>query len=105
MDRAHLGEAPQDVDEVAGLEALAGRRHEHDERLPGVAPLADDEVAEVPGPRLLVVRLEPFLASPVANREPDRIPDIGGQEAHLDPDDLVPPAGTMEAEIDPPACS
>ena len=51
VDRAHLREAPEDVDEVAGLEPLARRGHEQHERLARVAPLADDEVAEVAGRR------------------------------------------------------
>ena len=40
VDRAHLGEAAEHVDEVAGLEALARRGHEDDERLARVPALA-----------------------------------------------------------------
>ena len=41
---AHLGEAPQHLGEVAGLEALAGRGHELHEHLARVARFAVDEV-------------------------------------------------------------
>ena len=101
VDRAHLREPPEDVHEIARLEALAGRGDEHHERLAGVAPLAHDEMAEVPGPGRLVVGLELLLARPVANGKPDRVAEVGGQQALLDPDHLVPPPGAMEAEIDP----
>ena len=100
MDRAHLGEPPKDVHEVSRLEPLAGSGHDDDERLARVATLAHHEVAQVPRPAGLVVRLELLLAGPVANGETDRVSEIGGQEALLDPDDLVPTSRAMESEID-----
>ena len=51
---------------LVGVEALAGRGHELDERLARVAALADDEVAQVARALGLVVGLEPLLARPVA---------------------------------------
>ena len=100
VDRAHLGEAPEDVHEVARLEPLARSGHEHDERLARVPTLADDEVTQVPRPAVLVVRLDPLLAGPVANGEPDRVAELRRQEALLDPDDLVPAPRPMEPQID-----
>ena len=100
MDRADFREASQHVHEVARLEALAGSGHENHERLPRVPPFPHDEMAEIPGSVLLVVGLELLLARPPANGKPDRVADVGRQQAFLDPDDLVPPAGAVEAEID-----
>jgi hypothetical protein len=54
VDRANLGDRPQGGDEAL-LVQLAGGGHEHDERLSGVAALADDEVPEVALLSLLVV--------------------------------------------------
>ena len=101
VDRADLREAPEDVDEVAGLEALARRGDEHDERLAGVSPLAEDEVSEVALARRLVVRLELLLARPASHGLADGVPEVGRQQARVDPDDLVPAAGAMESEVDP----
>ena len=98
VDRAHLGEAAQDVDEVAGLELLAGRGHELDERLARVAALADDEVAEIAAPVGLRVRLEPLLARPVADGVADPVAELVGEPAALDLEHLVPAAGPVEAE-------
>src|SRR4029079_7430515 len=50
VDRPHLGEAAENVDEVAGLESVAGSGHELDERLARIAALADDQVAEAAAP-------------------------------------------------------
>src|SRR5207248_11304249 len=50
VDRAHLREAPQDVDEIAGLEPLAWRGHELDERLARIATLPHDQMAEIAAP-------------------------------------------------------
>ena len=100
MHRSHLGKPPKHVDEVPGFEALAGRGHEHDERLSGVPALANDEVAEVPRARRLVVRLQPLLARPAANGKPNRVADIGRQQALLDSDDLVPASGAVEPEVE-----
>ena len=100
VDRPHLREPAQDVDEVPALEALARGRSRAHQHLAGVPALAHHEVAEIPGARRLVVRLELLLARPLANREPDRVAEVGREEALLDPDHLVPAAGAMEAEVD-----
>jgi hypothetical protein len=47
VDRAHLGESAEHLDEVPALEALALGGHELDEHLSRVATLAHDEVAQV----------------------------------------------------------
>ena len=98
MNRPHFGKAPQDVDEIAGLEPLAGRGHELDERLPRVAALPHDEMAEVTAAVGLRVRVEPFLARPVANGSANRVAEVVGQPTALDLEHLVPAAGPMEAE-------
>src|SRR6266571_5257527 len=46
VDRPHLGEAAEDVDEMAGVEPLAGGGDELDEHLPRVPALAHHQVAE-----------------------------------------------------------
>ena len=60
--------------------------------------LAVDEVAQVAGLRLLVVRLELLLARPVADGVPDRVAEVGREPALLDLEHLVPAAGPVEAE-------
>src|SRR5581483_2360127 len=79
VHRAHLGEAADDVDKVARLEALVGPRDELHERLPRVAPLPDDEVTEIPAAVGLRVRLEALLAGPDAHRVADAVAEIGRQ--------------------------
>jgi hypothetical protein len=101
VDRAHLREAAQHLHEVARLEPFPGSGHELDECLPGVAALADDEMPEVPALLLLVVRLEPLLARPVAHRVPDRVAEVRRQPALLDLEHLIPAAGLVEAERRP----
>ena len=101
MDRAHLGEAPQDVDEIPRLEQLAGRGHELDERLPRVAALPDDEMAEIAAPVGLRVRLEPLLARPGVDGVADPVAELVGEPAALDLEHLVPAAGPVEAESRP----
>ena len=64
VDRAHLREAPENVDEVPRLESVARRGDEDDERLARVPPFPDDKVPEVPLPRRLIVWLQTFLARP-----------------------------------------
>ena len=98
VDRAHLGEARERLDQEVRVEALARCGDEHDEHLAGVPALADDEVAEVAGLRVLVVRLEPLGARPRLDRLADRVPDVGREQALLDVDHLVPAAGAVEAE-------
>ena len=98
VDRAHLREAAQDVDEVVALEALARRGDELDERLAGVAALAHDQVAKVARCRLLAVGLEPLRARPVAHGVADRVAEVGRQPAALDLEHLVPAARPVEAE-------
>ena len=98
MDRAHLGETPEHLDEVAALELLARRSHEHHERLAGVPALADDEMAEVAGVLGLVVGDEVLLARPVADGVPDRVAEVGRQPALLDLEHLVPAAGLVKPE-------
>ena len=85
---------------MVALEALALVRYELDERLAGVAALADDEVAQVAGVLLLVVRGEPLLARPVADEVADPVADVGGDPAALDVDQLVPAARLVEAELE-----
>ena len=98
VDRAHLGEAGERLDEEVRVEVLAGCRHEDDQRLPRVPPLAHDEVAQVPGLRVLVVRLEALRAGPLLDRLADRVADGRREEALLHVDDLVPAARPVEAE-------
>ena len=69
---------------------------------PVLRPSRDDEVAQVAlYPVAWSYGSSPLLASPVANGEADRVPEVGRQEALLDPDHLVPAPRTMEPEIDP----
>src|ERR687887_625022 len=75
--------------------------HELDERLAGVAPLADDEMAQVPSPFGLVVGGQVLLARPRPHRLPDRVPELGREPATLDVEHLVPAAGLVEAENRP----
>ena len=98
MDRAHFREAAENVDEIAGLEALARRGHELDERLLCVPALPDDEVAEVAAAVGLRVRLECFFARPVADGAADRVPELVGEPAAFDLEHFVPAAGPVEAE-------
>ena len=93
VDRLHLREAPQHLDEVAALELLTRRGHEHDQHLARVAPLAVDEVAEIAGVLGLVVRLEVLLARPVADGVPDGVAEVGREPALLDLEHLVPAPG------------
>ena len=78
--------------------SMPGSRDELDERLTGVSPLADDEVAQEAGVLGLVVRLEALRAGPVAHRLPDRVPEVGREPALADVQHLVPAAGPVEAE-------
>ena len=98
MDRAHLGDLAEDVDEVAGLELVAGRGHELDERLLRVAPLPHDEMAEVAAAVGLRVRRETLLPRPLAHGFADRVADLVDEPAFADVEHLVPAAGAMEAE-------
>src|SRR5579884_2843363 len=98
MDRADLGEAAEDVDEVAGLEPFAGCGHELHEGLARVAALTHHEVAEVAAPVRLRVRLEPLLARPVADGVADPVAELVGEPAALDHEHLVPAARPVEAE-------
>src|SRR5205814_7703744 len=82
-------------------EPLAGGAHELDERLAGVATLADDEVAEIAAPVGLRVRLEPLLARPGADRAADPVAELVGEPAALDLEHLVPAAGPVKAESQP----
>src|SRR5205085_8451950 len=98
VDRAHLREPAQRLDEVVAVEALPGRRDELDERLARVAPLADDEVAQVADLFRLVVGVEPLLARPLANRVAEGVAEIRCQPALLDLEHLVPAPGLVEVE-------
>ena len=100
MDRADLGKAAEDVHEVTGLELLAGRGDEDDEHLARVPALAIDEVPQVALSGRLVVGLELLLASPGPHGQADRVSEVGGEQAFLDVDHLVPAAGAVEAELD-----
>jgi hypothetical protein len=97
-DRAHLGEAPQHLDQVVAIELLALGCHELDERLARVAAFPDDEVAQVAGLLGLVVGREALLARPVTHGIADRVAEVGGQPALLDLEHLVPAAGAVQAE-------
>ena len=101
VDRAHLGEAAEDVDEVAGLEPLAGRGHELDERLLRVAALPNDEMPEIAASVGLRVRLQPFLPRPGTDGVANPVAEIVGEPALLDLEHLVPAAGAVEAERRP----
>ena len=101
MDRAHLREAAQRVDQLLALEALPRRGHEQHERLAGVAALTDHQVAQVAGLVLLVVGLEVLGTRPVADGVADRVPEVGRQPALLDLEHLVPATGLVEAERGP----
>ena len=98
MHGAHLRELAHDVDEVAVLELLARRGHELHERLAGVAALANDEMPQIPGAVGLRVRLEPFLARPVAHRVAKVVAEVGREPALLEVEHLVPAAGPVQAE-------
>src|SRR5205823_11415675 len=71
VDRAHLGEAPQHLDELVAVEALARSSDQLDEHLARVPALTDDEMAEVPRVLGLVVGLEPLPACPVTDGAAD----------------------------------
>ena len=103
VDRPHLRELRQHLDQPLAVEALALVRDEHDERLARVHALADDEVPEVAGVRGLVVRLEPLLARPVADRVADPVAEVGREPAALDRQHLVPAAGAMQPELGVPS--
>ena len=66
VDRAHLGELGQHLDQPLAVEALAAAGDELHERLARVPALADHEMAEIALVRLLVVRRQLLLARPVA---------------------------------------
>src|SRR6185503_9994750 len=99
VDGLNLWELPQGLHK-APLVELAGRGDEDDERLAGVAPLAEDEVAEKPLVRLLVVRREARRVRPRLDRLADRVAEVGCEPAALDVEYLVPAACAMEAERD-----
>jgi hypothetical protein len=73
---SHLREAPEHLDEVAGLEGLAGCCDEHDQHLTRVPTFTDDEVTQVAGAGLLVVCVQPLLTRPVADGEADGVAEI-----------------------------
>src|SRR5512138_1342033 len=100
MDGSHLREAAEHVDEVAGLEALAGCRDEHDEHLTRVPTLTNDEVAQIAGAGLLVVCLQPLFTRPGAYGEAEGVAELRRQEALLDPDHLVPAPGSVKPQVD-----
>ena len=75
-----------------------GAGDEHHEHLPRVPTLAHDEMTEVAGVRVLVVRLEALVARPPLDGLADRVADVRRQQALLDVDHLVPAAGSMEPE-------
>src|SRR5581483_1203480 len=102
---AHLRKPAYDVDEVARLELLPRRGHELNERLPRVAPLAHDEVAEVAAAVGLRVRLEALLPRPRAHGATDAVAEVGGEPAPLDVEDFVPAAGAVESERRPVGCA
>src|SRR5262249_56477544 len=58
VDRTYLGEAPEGLDELVAVEALARGRDQLHEDLAGVAPLADNEMAQVTALVGLAVGLE-----------------------------------------------
>ena len=68
VDRLHLGELGQHLDQALAVEALAARGDELHEHLPGVPALAQHEVAQVALVRLLVVRRELLLLAPTRAR-------------------------------------
>ena len=98
MDRAHLGEAAERLDELVTVEPLPCGRHQLDEHLAGVAALANDEVAQVAGLVCLVVRLEALRTRPVADRVANRVAELGRQPALLDLEHLIPAPRLVEAE-------
>ena len=93
-----LRELGQDLDQPLAVEPLATRGHELDERLAGVAALAHDQMAQVALVRLLAVRRQLLLLSPLAHPVADRVAEVGRQPALLDLEHLVPPAGLVQAE-------
>jgi hypothetical protein len=101
VDRAHLRKHAQRVDEAAGVELLAGRRHELDERLPGAASFAHDEVPKMAALVLLGVGHEPVGARPLADGVADRVAEVRRQPALLDLEHFVPAARFVEAERRP----
>ena len=101
MDRAYLGEVAQHLDELVAVEALAGGGDELDEHLACVAALANDEMPQVARLVGLVVRLEPLGSSPLADRVPNRVAEVGRQPAFLDLEHLVPAACSVEAKRGP----
>ncbi len=101
VDRAHLRERRQHLDQPLAVEPLAFVCHELNQRLARVQALAHDQVAEVALALGLVVGLEPLLARPVAHRVPDPVAEVGREPALLDPEHLVPAAGAVQAELRP----
>src|SRR5262249_48426300 len=91
------GEAPEHLDEVPRVVALTRRRHEHDERLVGVASFAKDEMPQVSLTARLVVGGKAFLACPFAYGIADRVAELRRQKALVDRQHLVPAAGAMKA--------
>ena len=102
MHGAHLRKGIQGLDEAL-LGQVAWRRHNDDEGLAGVAPFADDKVAEVALLRLLVVGREGLLVRPRLDGIADRVTEVGREPAALDVEHLVPAPGLVEAECDPAA--
>src|SRR5207244_10049054 len=80
------------------LAQLGGRGHRLEQRLPALASLADDELAEVPAALALVVCLEPLLARPLAHGVADPVAEVGRERAPADVEHLVPAAGLVEPE-------
>ena len=98
MDRAHLRQLGQHLDQALAVEALAGGGDELHERLAGVPALAHDEMAEVALLRGLVEGDEPLLARPGAHAVADRVAEVGREPAAVDLEHLVPPPRAVEAE-------
>src|SRR5262249_19722577 len=77
LDRTHLRERGQDLDQPLAVEALAFVRHELYQSLTGVPAFADDQVSQVALSCRLVIRGQPLLARPVAHRVADAVAEVG----------------------------
>ena len=86
---------------MAGVVLLTGGGDELHESLPRVPAFAHDEVPEVARLVGLVVRDEPLPARPLANRVPNRVPELRRQPAALDLEHLVPSPRLVEPERRP----
>ena len=101
VDRAHLRDRCQHLDQPLAVEPLALVRDELHQRLARVDAFAHDEMPEVALAGPLVERRQPLLPRPVAHGVADAVADVGRQPAALDLEHLVPAPRAVQPERRP----